>query len=197
MKIGRNEPCYCGSGKKYKKCCLMKDMEIKLRSGEQLPLYKTAISDSEGSKIVIVSRKKSNNNFEFISVLVDVWKMGLKDCYGRFNASEDDLFETLNKTDFINVSLDDCKKVIKRGLLITKEVGTKIPKEFGQFKGIIGNLDSIEVSGSLYKCFKCGEGDLSDNVVEVIKKVTIQDMNRGVCGTPEEQMIYFVCNKCK
>ena len=22
MKIGRNEPCVCGSGKKYKKCCL-------------------------------------------------------------------------------------------------------------------------------------------------------------------------------
>ncbi len=25
MKIGRNEPCHCGSGKKYKKCCLVKD----------------------------------------------------------------------------------------------------------------------------------------------------------------------------
>jgi uncharacterized protein YecA (UPF0149 family) len=24
---GRNEPCPCGSGKKYKKCCLRKDME--------------------------------------------------------------------------------------------------------------------------------------------------------------------------
>jgi uncharacterized protein YchJ len=23
-KIGRNEPCTCGSGKKYKKCCLLK-----------------------------------------------------------------------------------------------------------------------------------------------------------------------------
>jgi len=22
MKIGRNDPCYCGSGKKFKKCCL-------------------------------------------------------------------------------------------------------------------------------------------------------------------------------
>jgi hypothetical protein len=22
---GRNEPCYCGSGKKYKQCCLAKD----------------------------------------------------------------------------------------------------------------------------------------------------------------------------
>ncbi len=26
-KLGRNEPCHCGSGKKYKKCCLQKDTE--------------------------------------------------------------------------------------------------------------------------------------------------------------------------
>ena len=26
-KIGRNEPCPCGSGKKYKNCCMKKDME--------------------------------------------------------------------------------------------------------------------------------------------------------------------------
>jgi hypothetical protein len=25
MNIGRNEPCYCKSGLKYKKCCLVKD----------------------------------------------------------------------------------------------------------------------------------------------------------------------------
>jgi SEC-C motif len=25
-KIGRNEPCPCGSGKKYKKCCLPRDV---------------------------------------------------------------------------------------------------------------------------------------------------------------------------
>ncbi len=25
MKIGRNDPCPCGSGKKYKKCCLGKE----------------------------------------------------------------------------------------------------------------------------------------------------------------------------
>ena len=24
---GRNQPCYCGSGKKYKQCCLAKDEE--------------------------------------------------------------------------------------------------------------------------------------------------------------------------
>ncbi|MFW6401426.1 MAG: SEC-C metal-binding domain-containing protein [Desulfohalobiaceae bacterium] len=27
-KIGRNDPCHCGSGKKYKKCCLQKDQEL-------------------------------------------------------------------------------------------------------------------------------------------------------------------------
>ena len=27
-KIGRNDPCPCGSGKKYKNCCMNKDMEI-------------------------------------------------------------------------------------------------------------------------------------------------------------------------
>jgi hypothetical protein len=27
MKAGRNDPCPCGSGKKYKKCCLRKDQE--------------------------------------------------------------------------------------------------------------------------------------------------------------------------
>ena len=25
MKVGRNDPCPCGSGRKYKKCCLLKD----------------------------------------------------------------------------------------------------------------------------------------------------------------------------
>jgi len=27
MKVGRNDPCPCGSGKKYKKCCMEKDVE--------------------------------------------------------------------------------------------------------------------------------------------------------------------------
>lgn len=27
-KLGRNEPCHCGSGKKYKKCCLEKDQDL-------------------------------------------------------------------------------------------------------------------------------------------------------------------------
>ena len=34
---GRNEPCLCGSGKKYKKCCIrrsMRDVLVSKREGE-------------------------------------------------------------------------------------------------------------------------------------------------------------------
>jgi hypothetical protein len=31
MKVGRNDPCPCGSGKKYKKCCLAKDQEAQAK----------------------------------------------------------------------------------------------------------------------------------------------------------------------
>ncbi len=32
-KIGRNEPCSCGSGKKYKVCCYLKDFDKKITKG--------------------------------------------------------------------------------------------------------------------------------------------------------------------
>jgi SEC-C motif len=37
MKAGRNDPCPCGSGKKYKKCCLAKDREPPLRQTAVIP----------------------------------------------------------------------------------------------------------------------------------------------------------------
>ncbi|MBN2369440.1 MAG: SEC-C domain-containing protein [Vicinamibacteria bacterium] len=40
--LGRNEPCHCGSGKKYKHCCLVKDeaarrSELSSASSEETP----------------------------------------------------------------------------------------------------------------------------------------------------------------
>ncbi len=73
----------------------------------------------------------------------------------------------------------------------------RIPGEFEEFSYILGDLDSVEVTGSLYKCFKCGKEDLSDEIVEQIKEVTLDDVAAGVCGTEDETRIYFVCDKCK
>jgi len=37
MSLGRNDPCHCGSGKKYKKCCLSKDEESKQEKKDEEP----------------------------------------------------------------------------------------------------------------------------------------------------------------
>lgn len=34
-KVARNDPCPCGSGKKYKKCCMKKDEEQSISSQEE------------------------------------------------------------------------------------------------------------------------------------------------------------------
>src|SRR5215813_10388259 len=37
MNIGRNDPCHCSSGKKYKKCCLEKDEEARRKEAAPPP----------------------------------------------------------------------------------------------------------------------------------------------------------------
>jgi len=36
MKIGRNKPCHCGSGIKYKRCCMTKDKYPRPRPQREL-----------------------------------------------------------------------------------------------------------------------------------------------------------------
>lgn len=42
-KLGRNKPCPCGSGKKYKKCCLVKNEEER-RLAQEEKLYEKDVS---------------------------------------------------------------------------------------------------------------------------------------------------------
>lgn len=60
-KIGRNEPCPCGSGKKYKKCCMVK--EISRRVNEFDPLIR------EGNEFM-----QENKNIEACQVWLKVWE---------------------------------------------------------------------------------------------------------------------------
>ena len=47
-KTGRNEPCPCGSGKKYKKCCMVKKAKRLTRQGFDL-CFKKLVKDAGGS----------------------------------------------------------------------------------------------------------------------------------------------------
>lgn len=48
MKVGRNDPCPCGSGKKYKKCCMNKSNPTPAnRAEEKSPIEQTSILKSQ------------------------------------------------------------------------------------------------------------------------------------------------------
>lgn len=169
---------------------------------ETLPIFKVLKSKTEGSYIITVARERTDGKLQYITVLIDAWKMGLKDSYGNHNITKQDFQrKVITKLGGANmlteISLSEALWSIEYGLRIAKEVKTRIPREFEEYKYILGNMDSIKVEGSLYKCFKCGKGELSGNDVEIIKEVTRHDTAAGVCGTPDETMIYFVCDECR
>ena len=61
MKIGRNDPCPCGSGKKYKNCCLRKEtMSIpdRIREAVRERGYKEDIGDVLSSMYRYMERKQ-------------------------------------------------------------------------------------------------------------------------------------------
>lgn len=62
-KVGRNDPCPCGSGKKYKSCCLLKEQQAtkplgqrkftaKLLSGKALNKEPASAEDQQSHKVM-------------------------------------------------------------------------------------------------------------------------------------------------
>ena len=49
-KVGRNDPCHCGSGKKYKKCCMAKDETVEHKAIEENWAKSTAEAKAEAEK---------------------------------------------------------------------------------------------------------------------------------------------------
>jgi len=173
---------------------------LALKEGE-LPLYRVMRTTGKGTYSVIVSRERPDGNLQYIAALVDVWKMGLKDCFGSNDISKLDFHNTIRRHE-LNMFYTDCGLVeaqwlVKRGLRITGELGFSLPEEYGRLKHILGDMNDVDVGGSLYKCFSCGEGELPEEKVETIKAIAALDAAAGVCGTPDETPIYLMCEECE
>lgn len=47
-KLGRNEPCHCGSGKKYKRCCFEKDKDILADASSYAGVTQSQLAEDPG-----------------------------------------------------------------------------------------------------------------------------------------------------
>ncbi len=68
MKLSRNEFCHCGSGKKYKKCCLPKDEQ-------------QIVSPSIGKSIKATPEKNKVNNDAIMATLTGEYTQPVRLCY--------------------------------------------------------------------------------------------------------------------
>jgi hypothetical protein len=62
MKMGRNDSCHCGSGEKYKKCCLLKDMATKKNDNKSV----TPLSEFAGgmeNEMLKIKKMLEGKNF--------------------------------------------------------------------------------------------------------------------------------------
>jgi hypothetical protein len=58
--LGRNEPCHCGSGRKYKKCCLEKDAG-RLRSEREAGPMATGSAGSARGPAAAAGPQRAND----------------------------------------------------------------------------------------------------------------------------------------
>ena len=68
-KIKRNDPCHCGSGKKYKKCCYEKDQRLQVRRKYFTPSFEKHFNKQRVAKMfenvkVINSKSSTCSNEE-------------------------------------------------------------------------------------------------------------------------------------
>ena len=160
-------------------------------------------STSRGSVVVIVVRDSvKHGKIDYVVALVDLWKAGLKRCFGKFNAKArglEKIFDGFEKTGTVirPIAPKEARWIIKEGIRIREFLNLSIPSKCKKLLPIVGDLDSVKITGSIYKCFKCMKGELSPEIDQFIKKVALREIKEGIVGTPDEMRIYFLCDKCK
>jgi hypothetical protein len=59
--LGRNEPCHCGSGRKYKKCCLEKDAGRLRSEREAGPMATGSAVSARGPAAAAAGPQRAND----------------------------------------------------------------------------------------------------------------------------------------
>lgn len=98
--IGRNDLCYCGSGKKYKKCC---------ESKGQVSLEQVHFNELEQVLLNFYKNYPERKDFQQFRAHVNNWNASLNDYLGK------ELIDTIALDDFLfNKRPDIWENYIKR-----------------------------------------------------------------------------------
>lgn len=128
-KVGRNELCSCGSGKKYKRCCLVNKEKI----NELVENYKEYDTDSINNTINEIKKLKKGNND--LNATIQIAQLYQK--LGRHS----DALEVLNNVNAKNI---EEKMLIKMFTAISYEASGKIEESIKLFLELFNNLPLLK-----------------------------------------------------
>ena len=97
-KIGRNDTCHCGSGRKYKKCCMSKNKEEKKEEKTQLDetILKHLPKEPYDSKNIFVDKQDIINEYNSLGYVVNLEEFDYD--VGEFGDNDE-------PTSFLNIDL--------------------------------------------------------------------------------------------
>jgi hypothetical protein len=146
--IGRNSPCNCGSGKKYKKCCLSKDEAknnpyLMIKNAGNYPIEFCLIKEgwqNDGlASILIVRKNHEMNKFLYSNFLIDTFCLGLKNVY--FNIGVDmshiDLMLNAQPWNMEAIDYETCRGLILGAIDYAKSLGFEPHKEWNDNKNFV------------------------------------------------------------
>jgi hypothetical protein len=158
---GRNDPCPCGSGKKFKKCCLTKAEETErnesvsflsheeakrvIKDSQRYPLDRCLVNkgwQEKGMANIIVVRRQEDSSFILGGYLVDLLCLGVKNAFCNAGISQKDLDENLTRIrqrePFEAIDFNFAKEIIFGGLEYARNLGFEPNADFKLARDVLG-----------------------------------------------------------
>ena len=161
MSAGRNDPCPCGSGRKYKKCCLPKEeaqapvsavawsraeKKLLIKSSDEYPVAACLINPNWrdlGLATIAVARRQPNGRLIMGLYLVDVFCLGLKNTFcnadlpvARFEG--DFLAKSFPEQAPISIGINHAKEIIFGAIDYAGKLGFDPHPDFELSRHVLG-----------------------------------------------------------
>ena len=161
-KIGRNEHCPCGSGKKYKHCCLAKDQAGLVRTNPEAALKISLMNELEAIvQVAIEKRQKIKELGVFIllaTVEGDAWLLEITDS---------DAVQLARAGEALEIPIDENSETIEINWSHTYDLSNKefeLTAYSDKSKSVMAGYPAKEISASIKRTKKRFPSDVLSQV---------------------------------
>lgn len=148
VKLQRNDLCHCGSGLKYKKCCLFEDQKEQnplhlIENASKYPIEKCWIRESweqDGlANILIVRKNPKTGKFLFAMVLADTYCLGVKNAMANADVDKEVIEQIIkfHPYQMIETDYEYCRGIILGSIDFAKNIGFEPHKDWQYAKEFV------------------------------------------------------------